>query len=267
LTVNHAPNSNFAGLSAMTRLIHIDADGDGLVDRRETIATPIFHFISQLQMMGTDFWAMPEFQVGGHVVSGFASRGADAIHALLYTHHNHDPQSRSNQRFEAHLKLRGINWGRAKVTQYQFDKQNNSYFEMGKALRDRKKRNLEEMSQSAAWMIHLNMLRTMPAEVVLAMLANLRAKPVFAELVVPEIQRLAKTSQNASVKSAALETLEALRHEGDLLTMAEFRAVQEKSKLQPTRIEILEADADGNLSVLVPIAANGANRIVIEPAD
>ncbi|HEX8202776.1 MAG TPA: hypothetical protein VF590_20025, partial [Isosphaeraceae bacterium] len=37
------PNQNFAGLNAVTRVLHCDDDGDGREDRRVTIPMPIFH--------------------------------------------------------------------------------------------------------------------------------------------------------------------------------------------------------------------------------
>ncbi len=68
------PPGNFAGLNAVTRVIHGDDDGDGRSDRTVTVPMPIFHVLGLLSDMGDRYWVLPERMLGGHMVSGFASR-------------------------------------------------------------------------------------------------------------------------------------------------------------------------------------------------
>ena len=67
-----------------------------------------------------------------------ASRRAtgDTLRVLLYTHHAQDTQSRSDASFDVTLDLAGLGWdGPARVHEYRFDRDHNSYFRQGRALR------------------------------------------------------------------------------------------------------------------------------------
>ena len=46
------PPANFAGINAVTRVIHVDANGDGRGDRTVTVPMPIFHVLGLLADMG-----------------------------------------------------------------------------------------------------------------------------------------------------------------------------------------------------------------------
>ena len=97
------PPSNFTGINAVTRVIHVDDDGDGRGDRTVTVPMPIFHVLGLLSDLGDRYWALPERRIGGHVVSGFASRDArGVVRVLLYSHHAKIPNRvrtpRSTQR-------------------------------------------------------------------------------------------------------------------------------------------------------------------------
>ena len=111
------PPANFAGLNAVTRVIHCDDDGDGRADRTVTIPMPIFHALGMLSDMGDRYWVLPERVAGGHVTSGFASRDdRGVVRILLYAHHAQDTQSRSEASFDVTLDLDGLGWaGPARV--------------------------------------------------------------------------------------------------------------------------------------------------------
>jgi hypothetical protein len=131
------PLTNFAGMNAVTRILQCDDDGDGRADRQVTIPMPIFHTLGLLSDMGDRYWVLPDRQVGGHVVAGFASRAGDTLRVLLYTHHTQDTQSRSDAAFDVALDLTGLGWtGPARVHEYRFDRDHNSYFQQGRALRE-----------------------------------------------------------------------------------------------------------------------------------
>ena len=104
------PPGNFAGMNAVTRILQCDDNGDGRADRQVTIPMPIFHALGLLSDMGDRYWVLPDRQVGGHVVSGFASRTGDTLRVLLYTHHAQDTQSRSDAAFDVALDLAGLGW-------------------------------------------------------------------------------------------------------------------------------------------------------------
>ena len=110
--------------------------GDRRADRQVTVPMPIFHALGLLSEMGDRYWVLPDRQVGGHVVAGFASRAGDTLRLLLYTHHAQDTQSRSDAAFDVTLDLAGLGWtGPARVHEYRFDRDHNSYFRQGRALR------------------------------------------------------------------------------------------------------------------------------------
>jgi hypothetical protein len=134
------PPRNFAGMNAVTRIIHCDDDGDGRTDRQVTIPMPIFHVLGLLSDMGDRYQVLPEQQVGGHVVAGFASRADDGtIRVLLYSHNAADTQSRSDRSFAItlDLNLAGLaGQGPARVREYRFDRDHNSYYRLARSLRE-----------------------------------------------------------------------------------------------------------------------------------
>ncbi len=130
------PPDNFAGLNAITRVIHCDDDGDGRADRSVTIPMPIFHALGMLADMGDRYWVLPERVTAGNVTSGFVSsddRGV--IRILLYAHHSQDTQSRSDASFDMTLDLDGMDWaGPARVREYRFDRDHNSPFRLARSI-------------------------------------------------------------------------------------------------------------------------------------
>ena len=150
LTVWPWPNANFGGGNDSVRAIRT-ADG-----RTVTVAMPILHFLGLIARMGPEFQVLPEQTVGGHVVSGFASRDGNILRVLLYAHNGPDTESRSGAEFDVSLRLSGLVAGKRAVTEYRFDKDHNSYFRLGRELRDRPPagghpadvvKRVEEMSQ------------------------------------------------------------------------------------------------------------------------
>jgi hypothetical protein len=131
------PPHNFAGLNAVTRIVHRDDDGDGRTDRQVTIPMPIFHVLGLLSDMGDRYQVFPEQLAGGHIVAGFAARSGPTVRLLLYSHHAGDTQSRSDRSFAVSLDLAGLGWqGPARVREYRFDRDHNSYFRQARSLRD-----------------------------------------------------------------------------------------------------------------------------------
>lgn len=130
------PNTNFEGANAATRTIHADGDGDGRADRTVTVAMPILHFLGFLGGMGGEFWPLEERVFGRHTVSGFAGRAGGALAILVYSHDPLDPESRSGRSFDVRVAASRFPEGRAKAVEYAFDRDRNSYFELGRRLRE-----------------------------------------------------------------------------------------------------------------------------------
>jgi len=129
------PNGNFSGLDDATQVLSVDSNGDDHEDYRVTVASPIMPFLGLTATMGDDYWVLPERAIGGHVVSGFASRGADDLRILLYSHEELDTQSRSGHVFRISTTVSGLGWPQAHVQEYRFDKTYNSYYYLAKELR------------------------------------------------------------------------------------------------------------------------------------
>jgi hypothetical protein len=131
------PPRNFAGMNAVTRIVHCDDDGDGRADRQVTVPMPIFHVLGLLSDLGDTYHVLPEQRVGGHVVAGFASQSGATVRIVLSAHHSGDTQSRSDASFAITLEVVGLGWqGAARVREYRFDRDHNSYFRPARALRD-----------------------------------------------------------------------------------------------------------------------------------
>jgi len=138
LTVWPWPPGNFSGLNGFTQLVDVDDDGDGKADRTETLPLPIFHFLGLLSDMQKNFRVLPEKKFGEHIVSGFSSQDEERAIVLLYSHHSLDTQSRSEKIFDIPLDLRGLPWKANLMTsEYRFDKNTNTFFELARELRDR----------------------------------------------------------------------------------------------------------------------------------
>jgi hypothetical protein len=146
------PPDNFTGLNAITRNVHVDDDGDGRGDRTVTVPLPIFHVVNLLSDMGDRYWVLPARAVGGHIVSGFASRDGPTVRVLLYAHHAQDTQARSEASFDVTLDLAGLaGEGPLRVREFCFDKDHNSPFRQARRLRDRPAARTKGLYASAAY--------------------------------------------------------------------------------------------------------------------
>lgn len=113
-------------------------------DRDRIVPGPIFHFVNFLSTLRDDFYVLPATQIGGHSVAGFASTTEDDLRVVLYSHHTHDTQSRSDVTFEVGLDLMGIGGESAEVTHFRIDRDHNSYYRVARDLQDRSARNRDQ---------------------------------------------------------------------------------------------------------------------------
>jgi len=263
------PNTNFDGGNACTRTMHVDDDGDGKTDRTVAVAMPILHFLGLLSSMGSDYWVLPEERVGAHVVSGLAGRTrrrvpGDDVRVLLYSHHDLDTQSRSENQFQVTLHLTGLPEGQLQVKQFRFDKDHNSYYRLGRSLREKRIADSFTPGTEAKQAIEAatRLLESDEADSQLQavhMLAELgpAAKPATSFLV-EAIQNTEDDRLRAEATGALWKINSPQPYPADVV-----RKVEELSTLRSTGSSEHAVDAEGNLRLSVPIAANGANFLVI----
>ena len=72
------------------------------------------------------------------VVSGVLSQDRKSCRAVVYAHHMLDTESRSEAEFDVTLDLTGLPKGPLVVREYRFDKDNNSYFRLGRKVREQR---------------------------------------------------------------------------------------------------------------------------------
>jgi hypothetical protein len=258
------PPANFAGLNAITRVIHCDDDGDRRADRTVTIPMPIFHALGLLSDLGDRYWVLPERVAAGHVTSGFASRDDQGVvRILLYAHQAQDTQSRSEASFDMTLDLEGLGWaGPARVEEYRFDRDHNSPFRLIRAILNRPapggqpdtarlaevKKGLESDDAAA----QLQALETLP---------KLDAPTRKAAL--EEVFKLAGQAKDQEVRDAATAIIRSAI--GPVAyPSAEVEEIRKQSGCHPTGTSTHPRQAHGHLRVTVRVAANGCNFMVIK---
>jgi hypothetical protein len=263
LTFWPSPNANFGGGNDCARALHVEDAGDGVADRTVTVAMPILHFLGLLARMGPEYRVLPEQSVGGHVVSGFASQGPGALRVLLYSHDALDTESRCETDFEVTLDLAGLTGRAVRVREYRFDKDHNSYFRLGRRLREEpgpgETPGADESQQLAEALEGLASDRPAAQLAALEKLARLgrRAAPAAGTLF-----RL-QTSPDKAVREKAAAILKRVTAPR-AYPAAAVRQVAELSQLRQTGSASHEVE-DGKLQLKVRLAANGANVLAIEP--
>ncbi len=258
LTFWHWPNADFEGRNDCARAIHTD---DG---RTVTVAMPILHFLGLLSRMGPEYRVLPEQTVGGHIVSGFASRDGKVVRALLYSHDMLDTESRSGAEFDVTLRLTGLQGRKLAVREYRFDADHNSYFRLGRELRDHPPGPAPAAADPAVLQQALRDLASDRRETQLAGLDKLTELGPAAAQALGPIFQLHEKSADAMVRekaSAALMRLRAPR----TYPAAAVKKVEELSALRETGSSAHEVGPDGSLSLKVRVAGNGATFLVIEP--
>jgi len=268
LTFWPGPNTNFGGGNACTRTVHVDDDDDGRTDRTVAIAMPILHFLGLTSTMGSDYWVLPERQIGRHVVSGFAGRTDRDVRVLVYSHHELDTEARSENRFDVALALTGLSPGSRRVEQYRFDKDHNSYYRRARALREAREAGAATLSgeEKQSFDAAVELLQSDDVDSQrrgVRALGDLgpAAKPALPFLV-PIIQGTQDDALRAEATSA-LVTIHAPRpYPAEIV-----REVERLAELRCTGSSEHAVDAEGTLRLEIPLAANGANFVVIRDAE
>lgn len=97
----------------------------------------LYGFLNQLGAMGNDYWVLPVQQAGTQQVAGFATRTEKGCRVMLYAHDAADVQARGGQEYKVELKLGGVAWKEARVTQVRFDAKNATALERLRELKRR----------------------------------------------------------------------------------------------------------------------------------
>ncbi|UCE46303.1 MAG: hypothetical protein JSW47_11850, partial [Phycisphaerales bacterium] len=240
----------------------------GRTDRRETVPMPIMNFLDLLAGMGESYLVLPERTVGGHVVSGFASKADQAVKILLYSHHGHDIQSRSQVAFETELDLSAVPWPQVRVREYRFDKDNNSYYRLALDLRDGPASgpNLHRPSPNEIHRLIADLASGDRAVQIAAIkkVASLRDIP---EEVVGVALKLYEQTEHKDVRTAIEEAGRQIQVHQRCYSPEDMVRVRELSVLRVTNESTHSVGADGTLRLRIAIAANGANFVKIEPAE
>jgi hypothetical protein len=262
------PNSNFGGHNNATRVIAVDEDGDGKTDRSETVAMPILNFLGLVARMGDDYRVLPEAIVDPHVVSGFASEADDVLYVLLYSHNQHDVQSRSEDAFEITLQLKGVAWPKTHVREYRFDKQNHSYFELGLRLRDR----LPGASGAARMTPEevdklIDQLNSDDKAAQLAAIKNAASLSAIPERLAAAAFRLYERSKDDAARKAIIQAGQKALGKQVCYTPDEVERVRKLSTLSVTKESHRTADRDGTLTLPLTVAANGASFVIVQPQE
>jgi hypothetical protein len=224
---------------------------------------PIFHVLGLLADMSQPFWVLPAQTLGGHDVSGFASRSERGVQVLLYSHHPRDTQSRSEAAFEIALDLAGLDWPKVRVHEYRFDKINNSYYQLATSLRDRPigDRPLAPGALEAA----LEHLHSDDPKTVLGALKNLQTYGSSARAALAPLVKLIDEAKDDAVRSAAREALQRIAAPRQSVSRSEMERLQALAACRSTASTEHSLDADGHLRLTAPVAGNGISFLVIAP--
>ena len=255
LTVWPWANAGFHGGNDTVRAIRTD---DG---KTVTVAMPILHFLGLVAQMGPKFHVLPERTVGGHVVSGFASQSGKATRVMLYSHSPLDTESRSDASFDVELQMTGLEAGKLAMTEYRFDKDHNSYFRLGRELRD------QGMTKPADADRLQEVIRKLESDQVATQLAGLEqlaAMGPSASSATETLYYLHERSNDEKVKAKAIATLGKLTRPSSY-PAGVVKKIEEQSQLQSTNSSVCEPSAGGAITLRVRLSGNGANFIVLEP--
>jgi hypothetical protein len=259
------PNPAFGGGNDCVRLVPVDEDGDGRADRSVTIAMPILHFLGLMARMGDEYQVLPERAIGGHVVSGFVSQDGQRTYVLVYSHAALDTQSRSAAEFEVVLALTGLGAGRVSVREYRFDTNHNSYFELGRRLRDDEAQRLPSPEETGQIAAAVERLADGDRDSQLAALRELAELGPAAASALAELIGVAQTTSNPELQAAAGEALQRI-WAPRAYAAEQVRKVEAASQLQCA--DVSEQDAtDGRAELRLSLAANGASLLVVEPSE
>jgi hypothetical protein len=258
------PPANFAGINAVSRVLHVDENGDGRGDGTVTVPMPVFHVLGLLSDLGDHYWVLPAQQAGGHRIGGFASRGdANVLRVLLYTHQPEDTQSRSEASYDITLELKSLaGEGPVRVEEFAFDQERNSPFKAMRALRDRPSAAGEQRPGRLADLIRGLQSRDHAEQ--RAALASLRTLDAAArQAAVPALLKLAGETGDQAVRDLANQVIKTV-FAPKAYSRAEIEAIRKQCECHATRLVNVARPADGDVRINARVAGNGCVFLKIE---
>jgi hypothetical protein len=198
--------------------------------------------------------------LGGHTISGFASRDDRAVRVLLYAQDPADTQSRSQADFNVALDLGGMARGSARIREYRFDKDHNSFYRRAVALR-----NLPESPDPAKATALSAALRDLETpELRPAALKTLEELGPAAEPALPSLLKLIVETKDESLQALVRSVVERVATT-PAFPREDVEQVRDLSVLRVTSTTTRQVDVDGHLKISALVAGNGVSLLVIEP--
>ncbi len=265
------PVQNLTGLNSVTRILNCDTDGDRRADKKITVKTPVFNALAMLSDFGDRYWVLPPQSTNGREVRVFASKDeAGVVRLALVSHGAEDTQSRSDISFDVTVRIARLPFGTpARVEEYPFDKDHNSYFRFARDLRDRL--TLPNQDASRKFDDALKILKGDDAAAQCQALRELGdLAPSTSMETFAAIYDLAEKSPHESVREGARKLLERAFEAGPFAENIPQSDVAELQKLvdcRPTRTETLPASPDRSLQWTARVAGNGVTFVVIRPSE
>ena len=162
------------------------------------------------------------------------------------------------------LSLAGFSQGSWHVEQYRFDKDHNSYYRLGRSLREKRIAESSTPTGEAKQTFDaaVGLLESDDPESQRRGLRLLTDLGPAAKSATPFLAALAQSTQDDGLRADATAAL--IRIHAPRPYPAEIvREVEHLSELRCTRSSVHSVDAEGRLRLEVPVAANGANFLVI----
>src|SRR5262249_55118099 len=171
----------------------------------------------------------------------------------------------SDAQFDATLDLAGVKGVPLLVREYRFDKDHNSYYRLGRRLRDEAvSARVSGPEQSERLQKALGELRSDRRETQLAALDRLAALGPAASAATAPLAEVLQKVEDAELRDPRTAVLKRIMAPKAYPT-AVVRQVEELSALRVTGLTCRPVSPDGRVALRVRVAANGANYLLIEP--
>lgn len=265
LTFWAMPARGFEGRNDCVHELLVDDDGDGRPDRTETLAMPILHFLGLLAQFGPQYHVLPECELAGHVVSGFASQDNGALRLLVYSHHMLDTQSRSQAEFTAEVWIEGLPRGKRRIKKYRFDRQHNSYYELACSIRNQHEVEVrpspDDVRQLEAALTALQGEDMARRDAALAALNRIGKRVYFVR---NRLLAIALQNRDPQFQAELLKMVKVLT-DLPLISGAQYEALASQAQLELTDETLHDVGEDCRLVFELPLLVNAAWIVVIEP--
>ncbi len=257
------PPANFAGINAVSRVLHVDDDGDGQGDKTVTVPMPVFHVLGLLSDLRDRYWVLTSQEAGGHRVAGFASRDeAGVLRVVLYTHQAEDTQSRSEDSFDVTIALDGLEGaGPLRVQQFHFDRERNSFFNAARVMRDRRAGGVTDPARLAALIRDLESGDHATVRGAIESVKKLDA--AGRQATVPAILKLAGQEQDPALRELGKDAIKTV-FAPTAYRRAEVEQIKKLSECRVTATDIREREVDGGVLLRTRLAGNGCVFLKIE---